>query len=118
MNYNTTLFNDHNVYVTAGHEVQEDMSRFVSGSLQQLSDPFFLQQNLISGSGALQFAGGGYGMSGFHSLFGRFNYDFKNKYFIKLGRQLLGEFLQFQRCQFNAPTGSIACKVWASNHWA
>jgi TonB-linked SusC/RagA family outer membrane protein len=83
MNYNTTLFNDHNVYVTAGHEVQEDMSRFISGSLQQLSDPFFLQRNVISGSGALQFAGGGYGMSGFHSLFGRFNYDFKNKYFVQ-----------------------------------
>ena len=37
MNYNTTLFNDHNVYLTAGHEVQEDISKFVSGSLQQLS---------------------------------------------------------------------------------
>jgi TonB-linked SusC/RagA family outer membrane protein len=83
MNYNTTLFDNHNVYLTAGHEVQEDMSKFVSGSLQQLSDPFFLQKNVISGSGALQFASGGYGMSGFHSLFGRLNYDFKNKYFVQ-----------------------------------
>ena len=83
MNYNTTLFNDHNVYLTAGHEVQEDISKFVSGSLQQLSDPFFLQKNVISGSGALQFASGGYGMSGFQSLFGRLNYDFKNKYFVQ-----------------------------------
>jgi TonB-linked SusC/RagA family outer membrane protein len=83
MNYNTTLFDNHNVYLTAGHEVQEDMSKFVSGSLQQLSDPFFQQKNVISGSGALQFASGGYGMSGFHSLFGRLNYDFKNKYFVQ-----------------------------------
>ena len=83
MNYNTTLFNDHNVYLTAGHEVQEDISKFISGSLQQLSDPFFLQKNVISGSGALQFASGGYGMSGFQSLFGRLNYDFKNKYFVQ-----------------------------------
>ena len=83
MNYNTTLFNDHNVYLTAGHEVQEDISKFVSGSLQQLSDPFFLQKNVISGSGALQFASGGYGVSGFQSLFGRLNYDFKNKYFVQ-----------------------------------
>jgi TonB-linked SusC/RagA family outer membrane protein len=83
MNYNTTLFDNHNVYLTAGHEVQEDMSKFVSGSLQQLSDPFFQQKNVISGSGALQFASGGYGLSGFHSLFGRLNYDFKNKYFVQ-----------------------------------
>jgi TonB-linked SusC/RagA family outer membrane protein len=59
------------------------MSRFVSGSLQQLSDPFFQQKNLIGGSGALQFASGGYGKSGFHSLFGRFNYDFRSKYFVQ-----------------------------------
>jgi TonB-linked SusC/RagA family outer membrane protein len=83
MNYNTTIANDHNIYLTAGHEVQEDESKFVSGSLQQLSDPFFQQKNVISGSGALQFASGSFGMSGFHSLFGRLNYDFKSKYFVQ-----------------------------------
>lgn len=83
MNYNKSFKGGHNMYITAGHEVQEDMSRSVSGSLQQLSDPFFQQKNVISGSGALQFAGGGYGVSGFHSLFGRLNYDFQGKYFVQ-----------------------------------
>jgi TonB-linked SusC/RagA family outer membrane protein len=83
MNYNKSFNGGHNLYVTGGHEVQEDMSRFVSGALQQLSDPFFQQKNVIGGSGALQFAGGGYGKSGFHSLFGRFNYDFRSKYFVQ-----------------------------------
>lgn len=83
MNYNKSFNGGHSMYLTAGHEVQEDMSRFVSGSLQQLSDPFFQQKNLIGGSGALQFASGGYGKSGFHSLFGRFNYDFRSKYFVQ-----------------------------------
>jgi len=82
MNYNKS-FSDHNIYLTAGHEVQEDMSRFVTGALQQLSDPFFQQKNLIGGSGALQFSGGGYGLSGFHSLFGRLNYDYRSKYFVQ-----------------------------------
>ena len=83
MNYNTTIANDHNIYLTAGHEVQEDESKFVSGQLTQLSDPFFLQKNLITGSGAIQTAGGTFNMSGFHSLFGRLNYDFKSKYFVQ-----------------------------------
>ena len=83
MNYNASFNGGHNLYLTAGHEVQEDMSRSVSGSLQQISDPFFQQKNVISGSGALQFAGGGYGVSGFHSLFGRLNYDFQSKYFLQ-----------------------------------
>ena len=82
MNYNQSFTGGHNLSLTAGHEVQEDMSRLVSGALQQLSDPFFQQRNVISGSGALQFSGGGFGKSGFHSLLGRLNYDFRTKYFV------------------------------------
>ena len=83
MNYNKSFSGGHNLYLTAGHEVQEDMSRSVSGALQQISDPFFQQKNIIGGTGALQFSGGGYGVSGFHSLFGRLNYDFQSKYFVQ-----------------------------------
>jgi len=83
LTYNTSIKGSHNIYLTAAHEAQEDMSRNLVAQLQQLSDPFFQQQNLISGSGALQFANGGFGKSGFHSLLGRFNYDFRNKYFVQ-----------------------------------
>ncbi len=82
LNYNKS-FGNHNFFVTAGQEAQKDQSRFVQGTLQQLSDPFFISQNIITGSGALQFGSGGFGKSGFQSLFGRLNYDYKNKYFLQ-----------------------------------
>jgi len=82
INYNKS-WGKHNLYVTAGQEAQKDQSRFVQATIQQLSDPFFISQNLITGSGALQFGSGGFGRSGFQSLFGRVNYDFSNKYFLQ-----------------------------------
>ena len=82
VNYNKS-FGRHNLYLTAGQEAQKDQSRFFSGSLQQISDPFFIGRNLITGSGGLQFANGGFGRSGFQSLFARVNYDFANKYFLQ-----------------------------------
>ena len=82
LNYNKS-FGNHNFFLTAGQEAQKDQSRFVQGTLQQISDPFFITQNLITGSGALQFGSGGFGKSGFQSLFGRLNYDYKNKYFLQ-----------------------------------
>lgn len=118
MNYNTTLFDNHNVYLTAGHEVQEDISRFVSGSLQQLSDPFFLQKNVISGSGALQFASGGYGMSGFHSLFGRLNYDFKNKYFVQGSVRRDGQSSLSPNNRFGVfPGASVGYRISEEGFW-
>ena len=82
LNYNKS-FGSHNFFLTAGQEAQKDQSRFVQGTIQQLSDPFFITQNIITNSGALQFGSGGFGRSGFQSLFGRLNYDFKNKYFLQ-----------------------------------
>jgi len=82
VNYNKS-FGRHNIYVTAGQEAQKDQSRNFSGALQQISDPFFIGRNLITGSGGLQFASGGFGRSGFQSLFARVNYDFANKYFLQ-----------------------------------
>jgi TonB-dependent starch-binding outer membrane protein SusC len=82
VNYNKS-WGSHNLYVTAGQEAQRDQSRFVQASLQQISDPFFIGRNLISGTGGLQFGGGGFGRAGFQSLFARVNYDFASKYFIQ-----------------------------------
>jgi TonB-linked SusC/RagA family outer membrane protein len=118
LNYNTSFLTDHNVYLTAGHEVQEDMSRFVSGSLTQLSDPFFQQKNVISGSGALQFASGGYGMSGFHSLFGRLNYDFKSKYFIQGSVRRDGQSSLAPENRYGVfPGGSVGYRISEEGFW-
>ena len=82
LNYNKN-FGNHGLAVVVGNELQRDQNTFFSGQGTSISDIFFLTQNIISGSYVNQFSGGSYGKSGFASVFGRFNYDFKNKYFVQ-----------------------------------
>lgn len=118
LNYNKSFKGGHSMYVTAGHEVQEDMSRSVNGALQQLSDPFFQQRNLIGGSGALQFSGGGFGKSGFHSLFGRFNYDFRSKYFVQASVRRDGQSSLAPDNRFGVfPGASVGWRVSEEGFW-
>ena len=81
-NYNLTG-KKHSLYLTAGHEVQSQTNKFLQAQGASVADFFFLKENLISGSASTQTVGGGYGKSSFESLFGRINYDFKNKYFFQ-----------------------------------
>ena len=81
-NYNLTG-RKHSFYLTAGHEVQSQTNKFLQAQGASVADFFFLKENLISGSASTQTVGGGYGKSSFESLFGRINYDFKNKYFFQ-----------------------------------
>lgn len=81
-NYNKS-FGDHNFYLTAGHEVQKDRTRWTSATGSNIADLFFIKENLISGSASVQQVGGFYGVSAIQSLFGRLNYDFRNKYFVQ-----------------------------------
>ncbi len=81
-NYNLSL-KGHNFYVTAGNEVQKQTYKWFSADGTPISDPFFVGQNVISNSNGVQSVGGNLDNTGFSSLFGRFNYDFKNKYFIQ-----------------------------------
>jgi TonB-linked SusC/RagA family outer membrane protein len=82
-NYNLSIGRNHNFYLTAGHELQKQEFKIVSAQGQSFSDFFFLKENLISNSASTQNIGGSYSRSGFESLFGRFNYDYKNKYFFQ-----------------------------------
>lgn len=82
--FNYTLnIKKHSFYLTAGHELQKQENKIVSAQGQSFSDFFFLKENLISNSASTQNIGGGYSESGFESLFGRINYDYKNKYFFQ-----------------------------------
>jgi len=81
-NYNLTG-KKHSLYLTAGHEVQKQTYKTLSAQGTSIADFYFLKENLISGSASNQFVGGGYAKEGFESLFGRINYDFKNKYFFQ-----------------------------------
>lgn len=81
-NYNLTG-RKHSLYLTAGHEVQSQTNKFLQAQGASIADFFFLKENLISGSASTQTVGGGYSQSSFESLFGRINYDYKNKYFFQ-----------------------------------
>jgi TonB-linked SusC/RagA family outer membrane protein len=73
----------HNFYLTAGHEFQEDRTKWHSGTGTNISDVFFINGNLISNTAAIQSIGGFLGKSSNDAYFGQFNYDFKGKYFLQ-----------------------------------
>jgi TonB-linked SusC/RagA family outer membrane protein len=81
-NYNYS-YKGHNFYLTGGHELQSSRTKFVTSTGTNISDLFFMKENIISGSASVQTIGGSFSKSGFESLFGRFNYDFKTRYFVQ-----------------------------------
>jgi TonB-linked SusC/RagA family outer membrane protein len=83
---------EHNFTLTGGYDVQKTTSKNFSANGSQLSDAFFVQQNVISNSASIQSIGGGYGNTGFLSSFGRFNYDFKNRYFAQASFRRDGQY--------------------------
>ena len=83
-NYANYDFNirDHAFFLTAGHEVTQQRYKFVQATGTNISDPFFIQQNLITGSAAIQSIAGSVTDRAMESFIGRINYDFKQKYFL------------------------------------
>jgi TonB-linked SusC/RagA family outer membrane protein len=73
----------HSLYLTAGHELQSQTNKFLQSQGQNIADLYFLKENLISGAASIQNVFGGLNESAFESLFGRINYDYKNKYFFQ-----------------------------------
>lgn len=90
----------HNFYVTLGYENQMQKSNSFQAIGLNLSDPFFMQSNVISGSYQTQQSSGGYSEGpGFVSYFARVNYDFASKYFLQatIRRDGLSRFAADQR---------------------
>jgi TonB-linked SusC/RagA family outer membrane protein len=84
INANKT-FDKHGVGVTLGMEVQNETGSAFNGQGQGISDLFFIQRNLITGSYGTQLSGGDYAEGpGFQSYFLRANYDYDNRYFLQL----------------------------------
>ena len=73
----------HNFFLTAGHELQGTNTRYSEAYGKGISDIFFVRENVISNTATTQQVFGNYSKSGFESLFGRFNYDYRNKYFAQ-----------------------------------
>jgi TonB-dependent starch-binding outer membrane protein SusC len=79
----THSVNSHNFYLTGGYEATKGRTKWFSSQGTNVADLFYLQKNLISGSAATPSVGGNYSESGIESYFGRFNYDYKNRYFAQ-----------------------------------
>lgn len=77
------LVNGHNFTVTGGYEPQKQTYKWFSANGSNISDGFYIQENVISSSASTQSIGGNYDKTGFASTFGRFNYDYHNKYFVQ-----------------------------------
>ncbi len=82
-NYNLNL-NSHNFFLTGGYELSKGKTKWLSSQGTNIADLFYLQKNLISNSASTPSVGGNYSESGLESFFGRFNYDFRNRYFAQV----------------------------------
>ena len=82
LNYNFSI-QKHNIYLTAGHEIQQTTSRFFAAQGINLSDIFYLKENIISNTAGTPSISGNYSKSAIESFFGRVNYDYKGKYFVQ-----------------------------------
>jgi TonB-linked SusC/RagA family outer membrane protein len=81
-NYSLSVAN-HNFFLTGGHEMQKTRTKWFSATNTNISDVFFIKENVMTNTAVTQSTGGNYDITGFESLFGRLNYDYKNKYFIQ-----------------------------------
>ena len=74
----------HNLYVVVGSEYQKTRFDIFNATGTDFTDPFFIQEGLITGSFNTQNSSGLVGEEGFASIFGRFNYDFDNRYLLSV----------------------------------
>lgn len=83
LTYNFPILNAHNFYFTAGHELQQTTVRFFAAQGINISDIFYLKENIITNTAGTPSISGSYDKTAFESVFGRINYDYKSKYFIQ-----------------------------------
>jgi TonB-dependent starch-binding outer membrane protein SusC len=117
INYNFNV-KDHNFYLTAGHELQQDETKWFSAQGNQVADLFFLQRNLISNAAAVQQVGGNFSERGLESLFGRLNYDFKGKYFAQFSIRRDGLSSLAPENRYGVfPGGSVGWRISEEDFW-
>jgi TonB-dependent starch-binding outer membrane protein SusC len=116
-NYNKS-FGSHNFILTGGTELQRDESKYSYSRGLNISDIFFITDNVISGSFSTQQTGGGYTKSGFVSYFGRLNYDFQNKYFAQVSFRRDGLSSLAEKNRYgNFPGASVGWRISEENFW-
>ncbi len=83
LNYSKILAEDHKINVTGGFEYQKATFSNYGALGQNISNPYFGQNNIIGGTLLTQQIGGDYQQNGFSSYFGRANYSYKDKYLVQ-----------------------------------
>lgn len=82
LSYNRTFGDVHNFNAVAGMEYQQQNFKSFTAGGNDISDRFFIQENVISGSFGIPVAFGSSTPTGFDSYFFRINYNYKGKYLL------------------------------------
>ncbi|MBT9395202.1 TonB-dependent receptor [Hymenobacter sp. NST-14] len=82
ISYNKVLAEAHKIGFVGGVEYQKTTSQSFFAQATGLSDRFFGNNNIITGTFATPNIGGSYQQEGFDSYFGRLNYAFKDRYLL------------------------------------
>lgn len=116
-NYNRS-FDLHNFLLTGGMEIQRDQSDYNSAQGTNVSDIFFISNNVINNSVGTQSINGGYAKAGFTSFFGRLNYDYNNKYFAQVSFRRDGQSSLAEDNRYgNFPGFSVGWRMSEENFW-
>jgi TonB-linked SusC/RagA family outer membrane protein len=116
-NYNLAI-KKHSFYLTGGHELQSTTTKWFSAQGVNLAALFFIKENVITGSAVTPTIGGNYTKNGFESLFGRFNYDFNNKYFIQASIRRDGQSSLAPEKRYGSfPGASIGWRISEEAFW-
>lgn len=112
LSYVTTFNEVHNINAVVGAEYQKRTSKYFSGAGQGVSELFFIQQNLISGSYSTQLSDGSFIQDAFDSYFGRINYNYAGRYFLSFSLRNDGlSSLPMANRRGTFPGGSVAWRI-------
>jgi TonB-linked SusC/RagA family outer membrane protein len=118
LNYNKTLFDDHNISATAVLEYQKEKNQTFFGVGTNLLNEFY-NQNLVTGAYGTQESGGGITEIGIISYIGRASYNYKQKYFLQGSIRRDGISRLSPDTRWNAFTGySAGWNVANENFWS
>jgi TonB-linked SusC/RagA family outer membrane protein len=81
LSYTKSINGEHNIDLTLVSELQKQRSSFYQASVSNLLNVYF-DQNITSGTFITPTVSGGLTLNGIESYLGRFNYNFKNKYYV------------------------------------
>ena len=117
LNYNVAFNDVHNLGLTLVQEYQKERTSFFQATGTNISDVYF-QENIISGTIAVPTVFGDLEENGLASYLGRFNYNYKGKYYLSgsIRRDELSALAPDNRVGY-FPGGSFAYRISEEPFW-